>query len=83
MPMLHFPGKKALYFTGDTSATERDKDLALLILARAHVVELASDGAGRHASAAEAATKLRAYLRVGDAGRVQPPAAPLRVARRR
>lgn len=61
MPMLYFPGKKALRFAGDTSAAERDADLAVLMHARAHVV-LASESA--RASAAEAAAALRAYLRV-------------------
>lgn len=61
MPMLSFPGKKALRFAGDTSAAERDADLAVLMHARAHVV-LASESA--RASAAEAAAALRAYLRV-------------------
>ncbi|PUZ38458.1 hypothetical protein GQ55_9G198000 [Panicum hallii var. hallii] len=61
MPMLSFPGKKALRFEGDTSAAERDADLAVLMHARAHVV-LASESA--RASAAEAAAALRAYLRV-------------------
>ena len=31
MPMLSFPGKKALRFEGDTSAAERDADLAVLM----------------------------------------------------
>ncbi|RLN42960.1 hypothetical protein C2845_PM01G38390 [Panicum miliaceum] len=61
MPMLSFPGKKALRFEGDTSATERDADLAVLMHARAHVV-LASESA--RAGAAETAAALRAYLRV-------------------
>ncbi|CAN6287848.1 unnamed protein product [Urochloa humidicola] len=61
MPMLSFPGKKALRFAGDTSAAERDADLAVLMHARAHVV-LASESAS--ASAAESAAALRAYLRV-------------------
>ena len=61
MPMLSFPGKKALRFEGDTSAAERDADLAVLMHARAHVV-LASESA--RAGAAEAAAALRAYLRV-------------------
>ncbi|GJN19758.1 hypothetical protein PR202_gb07067 [Eleusine coracana subsp. coracana] len=69
MPMLSFPGKKALRFTGDTSAAERDTDLAKLLLARAHVVALAaSDGISgkkrQAASAAEAAAALRAYIRI-------------------
>lgn len=65
MPMLSFPGKKALRFTGDTSAAERDTDLAKLMLARGHVVALSSDSAKkRAATAAEAAAALRAYLRV-------------------
>ncbi|KAK3156815.1 hypothetical protein QOZ80_2AG0112290 [Eleusine coracana subsp. coracana] len=68
MPMLSFPGKKALRFTGDTSVAERDTDLAKLMLARAHVVALAaSDGSGKKkqaASAAEAAAALRAYIRI-------------------
>ncbi|CAL4934146.1 unnamed protein product [Urochloa decumbens] len=61
MPMLSFPGKKALRFAGDTSAAERDAELAVLMHARAHVV-LASESA--RASAAEAAAALRAYLRI-------------------
>ncbi|CAN6304714.1 unnamed protein product [Urochloa humidicola] len=61
MPMLSFPGKKALRFAGDISAAEKDSDLAALMHARAHVV-LASESA--RASAAEAAAALRAYLRV-------------------
>ncbi|XP_062201516.1 vacuolar-sorting protein BRO1-like [Phragmites australis] len=61
MPMLSFPGKKALRFTGDTSAAERDVDLAVLMHARSHVV-LASECA--KASAAETAAALRAYLRI-------------------
>ncbi|CAN6310616.1 unnamed protein product [Urochloa humidicola] len=61
MPMLSFPGKKALRFAGDISAAEKDSDLAALMHARAHVV-LAAESA--RASAAEAAAALRAYLRV-------------------
>ncbi|KAJ1294993.1 hypothetical protein BS78_01G188900 [Paspalum vaginatum] len=61
MPILYFSGKKALYFTGNTSAAERDVDLAVLMHARDHVVR-ASEGAG--ASAAEAAAELRKYLRI-------------------
>ncbi|CAL4917339.1 unnamed protein product [Urochloa decumbens] len=60
MPMLSFPGKKALRFAGDTSAAEQDAALAVLMHARAHVV-LAAESA--RASPAEAAAALRAYLR--------------------
>ncbi|OEL23071.1 hypothetical protein BAE44_0015910 [Dichanthelium oligosanthes] len=67
MPMLCFPGKKALRFAGDTSAAERDADLAVLMHARAHVV-LASESA--RASTAEAAAALRAYLRVVYASKI-------------
>lgn len=62
MPMLSFPGKKALRFAGDTSAAERDSDLAVLMHARNHVV-VATESAGA-ATATEAAAALRAYLRI-------------------
>jgi programmed cell death 6-interacting protein len=62
MPMLSFPGKKALRFAGDTSAAERDSELAVLMHARNHVV-LAMESAGA-ATAAETAAALRVYLRI-------------------
>lgn len=61
MPMLSFPGKKALRFAGDTSAAERDSDLAVLMHARNHVV-LATESAT--ATAEKTAAALRAYLRI-------------------
>jgi len=62
MPILSFPGEKALRFVGDTSAAERDADLAVLMHARNHVV-LATESAGA-ATPAETAAALRAYLRI-------------------
>ncbi|TVU32183.1 hypothetical protein EJB05_23905, partial [Eragrostis curvula] len=67
MPMLTFPGKKALPFAGDTSAAERDADLPSLMLARAHVVALAASdsaaGKKQQASTTVTAGELRNYLR--------------------
>ncbi|KAL6642881.1 hypothetical protein ACP70R_021062 [Stipagrostis hirtigluma subsp. patula] len=60
MPMLAFPGKKPLRFACDTSAAEKDEDLAALMRTRRHAVH-ASESA--NASAGEVSAALAAYVR--------------------
>ncbi|KAF8672411.1 hypothetical protein HU200_049621 [Digitaria exilis] len=68
MPMLSFPGKKALRFAVvDTTAAEKDPGLAVLMLARTHVVD-ASENARASAAA------LRAYLRAIHAAKTNAAA---------
>lgn len=81
MPILSFPGEKALRFVGDTSAAVRDADSRPDARPRARRARVRERQGQRRGGRRRAPRVPPRRLRVKDDGRAEPAEAPLRVAR--